>query len=60
VGLGIDMVEEEESKGYWDVVNRPKGQLWNKAVDKDLDRLDRAGTWGVVDKVDRGKELGSK
>jgi hypothetical protein len=29
-------------------------------VDKELDSLDSAGTWDVVDKVDGGKEVGSK
>jgi hypothetical protein len=29
-------------------------------VDKELDSLDRAGTWDVVDKVEGGKEVGSK
>jgi hypothetical protein len=31
-----------------------------EAVDRKLDNLDRAGTWDVVDKVERGKEVGSK
>jgi hypothetical protein len=56
----VDMVEEKEPKGYWEVVNRPNGQLWTEAVDKELDSLDRAGTWDVVDKVEGGKEVGSK
>jgi hypothetical protein len=34
--------------------------LWKEAVDKELDSLDRARTWDVVDKVERGKEVGSK
>jgi hypothetical protein len=29
-------------------------------VDKELDSLDSARTWDVVDKVERGKEVGSK
>jgi hypothetical protein len=29
-------------------------------VDKELEPLDRAGTWDVVDKVEEGKEVGSK
>jgi hypothetical protein len=56
----VDMVEEKEPKGHWEVVNRPNGQLWTEAVDKELDSLDRAGTWDVVDKVEGGKEVGSK
>jgi hypothetical protein len=40
----IDMVEEEEPKGYWELVNGLTGQLWKEAVDKELDSLDRART----------------
>jgi hypothetical protein len=29
-------------------------------VDKELDSLDKAGTWDVVDKVEGGKEVDSK
>jgi hypothetical protein len=36
-GFVVDMVEEEEPKGYWEAVNRPNRQLWKKAVDKELD-----------------------
>jgi hypothetical protein len=54
------MVEVEEPKGYWEVVNGPKGQLGKEAVDKELDSLDRARTWDVVDKVEGEKEVGSK
>jgi hypothetical protein len=60
VGFVVDMVEEEEPKGYWEVVNGQNRQLWQEAVDKELDSLDRAGTWNVVDKVEEGKEVGSK
>jgi hypothetical protein len=56
----VDMVEEEELQGYWKVVNGPNRQLWKEAVNKELDSLDRAGTWDVVDKVEGGKEVGSK
>jgi hypothetical protein len=56
----VDMGEEEEPKGYWETVNGPNGQLWKEAVDKELDSLDMAGTWNMVDKVEGEKELGSK
>jgi predicted mannosyl-3-phosphoglycerate phosphatase (HAD superfamily) len=54
------MVEEEEPKGYWEANNEPNGQLWTEVVDKELDSLDRARTWDVMDKVEGGKEVGSK
>jgi hypothetical protein len=38
------MVEEEELKSYWEAVNGPNEQVWKEAVDRKLDRLDRAGT----------------
>jgi hypothetical protein len=60
VGFFVDMVEEEEPKGYWEAVNGPNGKWWKEAVDKELDSLDRARTWDVVDKVEGGKEVGSK
>jgi hypothetical protein len=56
----VDMVEEEEPKGYWEAVNGPNEQLWKEAVDKELDSLDRARTWDMMDKVEGGKEVGSK
>jgi hypothetical protein len=56
----VDMVEEEEAKGYWEAVTRPKGQLWKEVMDKDLDSFDRAGSWDVGDKVEVGKKVGSK
>jgi hypothetical protein len=59
-GFVVDNVEEEEAKGYWEAVNRPKGQLWKEVVDKELDSLDTAGTCDVVDKDKGGKEVGSK
>jgi hypothetical protein len=59
-GFVVDMVEEEEPKGYWEAVNGPNRQLWKEAVDKELDSLDRAGTWDVVDKVEGGTQVGSK
>jgi hypothetical protein len=31
-----------------------------EVIDKELDRLDRAGTWDVVDKVEGEKEVGSQ
>jgi hypothetical protein len=31
-----------------------------EAVDKEMDSLDRARTWDMVDKVERRKEVGSK
>jgi hypothetical protein len=34
--------------------------VWKEAVDRELDSLDRARIWDVVDKVDGGKEVGSK
>jgi hypothetical protein len=43
-GFVINIVEEEELKGYWKAVNGPNGQLWKQAVDKELVSLDRAGT----------------
>jgi hypothetical protein len=54
------MEEEKEPKGYWEVVNGPNGQVWKEAVDRELDSIDRAGTWNVVDKVEGEKEVGSK
>jgi hypothetical protein len=27
LGFVVDMVEEEEPKGYWEAVNGPKGQV---------------------------------
>jgi hypothetical protein len=54
------MVEEDEQKGYWDAVNGPNGQLWKQAVNQELDNLDKARTWDVLDKVEGGKEVGSK
>jgi hypothetical protein len=59
-GFIVDMVEKEEPKGYWEAVNGLNRQLWKEAVDKELDSLDRAGTWNVVDKVEEEKEVGSK
>jgi hypothetical protein len=59
-GFVLDMVEEDELKGYWEAVNKPNGQSWKKAVDKELDSLERAGTWDIVDKIEEGKEVGSK
>jgi hypothetical protein len=29
-------------------------------VDKELDSLDRAGTWNMIDKIEGGKEVSSK
>jgi hypothetical protein len=34
--------------------------LWKEALDKELDSLDRARTWDMVNKVEGGKEVGSK
>jgi hypothetical protein len=36
-GFVVDLVEEEEQKGYWEAINRPNKQLWKVAVDKELD-----------------------
>jgi hypothetical protein len=41
----VNMVKEKESKGYWEVINRPNGQIWKEPVDRELDSLDRAATW---------------
>jgi hypothetical protein len=41
------------------VVNRPNRQLWIKVVDQELESFDRARTWDVVDKVERGKNVGN-
>jgi hypothetical protein len=49
------MVEEEETKGYWEAVNWLNRLLWKEAVDKKLGSLDRAGTWDMIDKVEGGK-----
>jgi hypothetical protein len=54
------MVEEKELNGYWKAVNESNRQLSKEAVDKKLHSLDRAGTWNIVDKVERGMEVGSK
>jgi hypothetical protein len=53
-------VEEEELKGNLEVVNGLNGQVWNKAVHREVDSLDRAGTWNMVDKVEEGKGVSSK
>jgi hypothetical protein len=42
------------------VVNGPNWEGWKEAVDRELDSLDRARTWDVVDKVEEGKEVDSK
>jgi hypothetical protein len=42
------------------VVNRPNRQFGKDGVDKALDSLDRAGTGDMMDKVEGGKEVGSK
>jgi hypothetical protein len=60
VGYVVDMVEEEEPKGYWEAVNGPNRNIWKEAVDKEEDSLDRAETWDIVDNVEEGKEVGSK
>jgi hypothetical protein len=60
VGHILDIVEEEEPKGYWETVNGPNWHLWKEVVNKELESLDRARTWEVVDKVVGGKEVGSK
>jgi hypothetical protein len=54
------MVGEDEPKRYSDAVNGPHRQLWKAAIDKKLDSCNRAGTWDMVDKVEGGKEVGSK
>jgi hypothetical protein len=59
-GFVVDMVEEEKLKGYCKVVNGLNRQLWKDAVDEELDSLDSVGTWDVVNKVEGGKEVGSK
>jgi hypothetical protein len=56
----VDMVEKEEPKGDLEVVNRPNGEVWKEAVDREMDSLERAGTWDMVDKIEGGKEVGSK
>jgi hypothetical protein len=43
-GFVVDIIEEEEPKGYWEAVNRPIEQLWKDPVDKELDSLDRGET----------------
>jgi hypothetical protein len=35
-------------------------KYWKEAVDRELDSLDRAGTWNMVNKVERGKEVSSR
>jgi hypothetical protein len=54
------MVEEEEPKSYLEAFNKPNGHLQNQVMDKELERLDRAGTWKVVDKVIGGKKVSCK
>jgi hypothetical protein len=56
----VDLVDEKEPKSYWEEVNEPNGQVWKEAMDRELNSLDRAGTWHVVDKIEGGKEVGSK
>jgi hypothetical protein len=60
VGFIEGILEYEKPKGYWAVVNRTTRQLWIEAVDKELDSIDRAGTWDVVDKFERENKVGSK
>jgi hypothetical protein len=43
-GFGIDMVEEEEPKGYWEAVIGPIGQVWKEVLDKQLNSLNKART----------------
>jgi hypothetical protein len=43
-----------------EAVNAPNGDLWKKAVEKELDSLDKARTWDVVDRVAGKKEVGSR
>jgi hypothetical protein len=33
--------------------------VWKEVVDRELDSLDRAKTWDIVDKVKKGKQVGS-
>jgi hypothetical protein len=51
---------EEELKSYWEVVNGLNAQVWKEVVDRELDSLNRDGTWDVVDKVEGGKKVSSK
>jgi hypothetical protein len=57
--FGVDMGEEEELKGYWEAINGPNEQVCKEVVDRELDSLDRAGTWDVVNKVEGQKNVGS-
>jgi hypothetical protein len=43
-GFVVDMVEEEEPKGYWEVGNWLNRQVWKEAGDRELDSVDRART----------------
>jgi hypothetical protein len=60
VGFVVDMGEEEVPKGYWKVVNRQNGDLYKELVDKELDSLNRSGTWDMVGKVEGEKRVSSK
>jgi hypothetical protein len=40
----LDIVEKEQPKGHWEVVNGPNRYLQKEVVDKELDNLDRART----------------
>jgi hypothetical protein len=52
-------MEKEDPKGYQKEVNGPNGNLWKEVVDKGFNSLNRARTWDVVDKIERGKEVSS-
>jgi hypothetical protein len=43
-GFVIDMVEEEETKSYWEAVIGPIGQVWKEVLDKQLNSLNKART----------------
>jgi hypothetical protein len=56
----VDIVDEDELKGDWEGLNGLNKKVWNEAVDGELDRLDRDGTWDMGGKVERRKQVGSK
>jgi hypothetical protein len=43
-GCVVEMMEEEELKGYREVVNGLNGHVWKEAGDRELNSLERAGT----------------
>jgi hypothetical protein len=59
-GLIGNIEEKKEPKGYWEIVNVTNRYLGKKVVNKDLESLDRARTWEMINKVEGEKKVSSK